>query len=89
MPYLSDNHMQSMRAMLKRCRSLGMQAQLDEAHQNAEELRRQASSVRNELDQCKQAAAAQAAAAAEKLAEAKVFPPAWLSSVAHWASPSH
>ena len=58
--------------MLKRCSSPGMQAQLDEAHQNAKELSRQASSVENELKQCKQDAAAQAAAAAEKLAEAKV-----------------
>ena len=64
--------MQSMHAMLKRCSSPGMQAQLDEARQNAEELSRQASSVQNELEQCKQAAAGQAAAAAEKLAEAKV-----------------
>ena len=49
-----------------------MQEELDTAHQNAEELNKQRNSLKAELVDCKQAAAAHAASAAKKLAEAQV-----------------
>lgn len=49
-----------------------MQEELDTAHQSAEELNKQRYSLKAELVDCKQAAAAHAASAATKLAETQV-----------------
>ncbi len=73
------NQIQSVHARLKRRTLPGMQAQLNQSQQEAKKLSRQADSIKNELEQHKQAAAAKAAAAAEQLAKAKVTPPGQLS----------
>lgn len=49
-----------------------MQEELNTAHQNVEKLEKQVYSLKAELVDCKQAAAAHAASAAKKLAEAQV-----------------